>query len=237
MPDSFFDFFYQNRPEIDLNSPEWGIPSFKTYPRAKKIPLPSPKKLRRSIDDVLKKRKTVRNFSYHPISLEILGTLLYFSAGMLRQEDKKIKFRRPYPSGGAGYPVEVYTAVFIGDNELKEGVYHYNVQNHALEFLEFVKTEVIKNSLPYDFAKTAPGLILLSFISEKMTKKYGSLCYKLGMLEAGHVGQNICLVAEALGLGALPLGGVDYAAVENELKFGEEESGVYEIAMGYEKNS
>jgi SagB-type dehydrogenase family enzyme len=37
--------------------------------------------------------------------------------------------------------------------------------------------------------------------------KYGERGYRFALLEAGHLAQNILLIAEALGLGALPVGG------------------------------
>ena len=37
-------------------------------------------------------------------------------------------------------------------------------------------------------------------------KKYGDFSYYLGMLEAGHVAQNILLTASALRIGARPIG-------------------------------
>ncbi|MBI2446387.1 MAG: HemK family protein methyltransferase [Parcubacteria group bacterium] len=231
--DPFFEYFDKEMPLINLNSSEWGTITYKEYPCSSKIILPNPAPLpTKTIEDVLCRRKTERNFSKKPLSKEILGRLLYFSAGLISKTvGAANEFRRFYPSGGARYPIEIYIANFT-PGELDAGVYHYNVRNHILEKLSFSSAEKIKHALFYDFAKDAAALILLSFVGERTTKKYGNLGYKLGMIEAGHIGQNIYLVGTALGLGTLALGGMNYEVAQRELNLGEDETVFYQLAVG-----
>lgn len=231
--DPFFEYFDKERPLINPNSLEWGIVTYKEYPRFPKIILPKPASLPiKTIEDILRRRKTERNFSKKPLSKEILGNLLFWSAGLKNKgADDTGEFRRFYPSGGARYPIEIYIANFIG-GELNSGVYHYNIQEHSLEKLSFASAERIKHTLFFDFAKKAAFLIILSFVGEHATKKYGNLGYKLGMLEAGHIGQNIYLVGTALGLGVLALGGMNYEVAQKELNLGEDETLFYQLAVG-----
>lgn len=49
--------------------------------------------------------------------------------------------------------------------------------------------------------------IFLTSSFRKSTCKYGLLGYRLTWLEAGHIGQNLSLVAEAMGFASVPLGG------------------------------
>lgn len=49
--------------------------------------------------------------------------------------------------------------------------------------------------------------ILLSGVLERTIWKYGSRGYRYALLEAGHLVQNMCLVATSEGIGSLPLGG------------------------------
>jgi len=231
--DPFFEYFGKEMPLININSPEWGTVTYKEYPRSLKIILPKPAPLPvKTIEDVLRLRKTERNFSKKPFSKEILGLLLYWSAGLISKTvGAANEFRRFYPSGGARYPIEIYIANFI-PGELDCGVYHYNVKCHILEKLSFSSSEKIKHALFFDFAKDAAALILLSFAGERTKKKYGNLGYKLGLLEAGHIGQNIYLVGTALGLGVLALGGMNYEVAQRELNLGEEETVFYQLAVG-----
>jgi SagB-type dehydrogenase family enzyme len=50
-------------------------------------------------------------------------------------------------------------------------------------------------------------IILITAVFERSTIKYGDRGYRFALLEAGHVAQNINLVANALGLGSINLGG------------------------------
>ncbi len=236
--DPFFEFFGKEMPLININSPEWGMMTYKEYPRSPKIILPKPVSLpEKTIENVLRRRKTERNFSKRPISKEMLGQLLYWSAGLIsKTAGAANEFRRFYPSGGARYPIEIYVANFI-PGELDTGVYHYNVKNHILEKLSFSSAENIKHALLYDFSKDAALLLLLSFAGERTIKKYGNLGYKLGLLEAGHIGQNIYLVGAALGLGVLALGGMNYEAVQKELNLGEDETVFYQLTVGKPKEN
>lgn len=238
MLDPFFEFFDSDRPEIDPESPEWKEISFKEYSRSPKILLPKLSLPKINLAEAILKRRTERDFLKKPIDAKMLGALLFWSAGLIHQSNKKPeeKFRRPHPSGGARYPIEIYAVVFDGQ-DIENGAYHYNLEKHALEKLFWASTENIKKSLPYDFSKKAAALVLLSFIGERVFKKYGSLGYKLGMIEAGHIGQNICLVGAALGLGVLSLGGMDYEVIQKELDLGEEESLFYQLAVGWPKKS
>lgn len=233
MTNPFFKFFDSDWPIVDPESPEWKKISYKEYPRSPKIILPKPASLPvKTIEDILQRRKTERNFSKSPLSKEILGNMLFWSAGLKNKgADDTGESRRFYPSGGARYPIEIYIANFIG-GELNSGVYHYNIQEHSLEKLSFASAERIKHALLFDFAKEAALLILLSFAGERTTKKYGNLGYKLGMLEAGHIGQNVYLVGTALGLGVLALGGINYEMAQKELNLGEGETVFYQLAVG-----
>ncbi len=233
MNDPFFEFFSQDRPLVDPESAEWKTVSFKEYPRSLKILLPKPDQLKIELSDVILKRHTEREFSDSPLSKEIIGNLLFWSLGILHKlEDGKNILRRPYPSGGARYPVEPYVVVFRGES-LEKGAYHYNFKEHALEEIQHSDVGKIKRALPYEFAKNAAALILLSFVGDRTLKKYGNLGYKLVILEAGHIGQNIYLVGAALGLGVLALGAMDYGVVQKELGLGEGENVFYQLAVGW----
>ncbi|MBI2054957.1 MAG: SagB/ThcOx family dehydrogenase [Candidatus Sungbacteria bacterium] len=238
MPDPFFDFFYKDRPAIDPEATEWKNISFKEYPRSPRIFLSKFKSFPSlNLAEALLKRRTERNFSNQPISQNVLGRLLFWSAGPIHKLSATgNSFRRPYPSGGARFPVEIYVALFNGKG-VKKGAYHYNFLEHSLELIHGADAEKIRQATTYDFYKTAPALILLSFVGERTAGKYGNLGYKLGILEGGHIGQNIYLVGTALGLGVLAIGRMtDHAAVERELDLdAEEETVFYQLAIGYPK--
>lgn len=230
--DPFFDFFGSECPRMDLYSPTRKPFWFKEYPRSPKIHLSKPSLPNVSLQDAFLNRITTRTFSQKPIPMASLGSLLYWSAGMIHGMLKNGEDgRRPYPSGGARYPIEIY--VSSGNLEhVEDGVFHYNAREHALERMRDGRAKKIQEAQSQDFAKKAPAFILFSLQKERVMEKYGTLGYKLGMLEAGHIGQNVYLAASALNMGTLALGGMDYAAASRELGLGEEEPIFYHIAVG-----
>jgi SagB-type dehydrogenase family enzyme len=45
--------------------------------------------------------------------------------------------------------------------------------------------------------------VLFTAVLERPRRKYGERGYRLALLEAGHIAQNLCLVAAALELGSM----------------------------------
>jgi SagB-type dehydrogenase family enzyme len=59
------------------------------------------------------------------------------------------------------------------------------------------------------------------------------MAYRLALVEAGHVAQNVCLVATGLGLGVCPLAGYVDDALNDLLGLdGVDETVVYALAVG-----
>jgi SagB-type dehydrogenase family enzyme len=48
--------------------------------------------------------------------------------------------------------------------------------------------------------------MVFTTVPQRVTAKYGGRGYRMGLLEVGHASQNACLVASALGIGALVYG-------------------------------
>ena len=108
---------------------------YKEYPDSKKIRLPAPEPVESVLlDEVLKKRRSVRRFSKKPITKRQLSYLLWASSGVQRRE-RGYEFRTA-PSAGALYPIETYIVVNRVE-DLARGVYHYSVKSHLLEELKF----------------------------------------------------------------------------------------------------
>ena len=67
----------------------------------------------------------------------------------------------------------------------------------------------------------------------RSTFKYGDRGYRFVLLEAGHLAQNACLAAAALGLAAAPIGGYFDRDVDRQLRLdGLSESSVYALLLG-----
>jgi SagB-type dehydrogenase family enzyme len=115
--------------------------------------------------------------------------------------------RRPIPSGGALYPLELF-AVALDVDSVEQAVHHYNPYRHRLSRLRGVDRETVAAALvDPTLAERAAALIVVTAMFWRSRFKYGLRGYRFVLLEAGHLMQNALLAAAALGVPAVPLGG------------------------------
>lgn len=169
------------------------------------LPKPDPNLFKYKFDEAIINRKSIRTFTNKPISLGILSTLLYYSAG-IRSHEWGYPMRM-FPSAGALQPLELYLVVsnVIG---LDEGIYHYEADTHSLVLIKsgaFTK-ELYTYSLEQSHVLTAPINICISIVYSRTASRYGLRAYRYVNMDLGHLGQNIYLVSTALGLGTCAIG-------------------------------
>lgn len=188
----------------------WVEINYKSYPRFPKVNLSRVySKNSSGIKKLLMKRRSIRDFKVQKISFNALSKILYFSAGITTQKtnDWNTAFRA-YPSGGARYPLELYLVVF-NVKDLVKGIYHFNVKYNVLEL---IKRGNFKNQMIKLFGNTtwvgkSGFIVLISAVFGRTLIKYGNRGYRLVLLEAGHLAQNIYLLSTSLKLGCCALGG------------------------------
>ena len=211
---------------------EWSVIHYKDYPRFEKIPLPETHP-RADFFKLIEKRRSERDFTGKSIELRALSTLLRYSCGIRSGATERRS--RAQPSGGGRFPIEVYPVVFKGSDELRSGLYHYNVKEHALDVLwqrPFTKAD-ISGLFTYDWAQNASLAIIMTAVFGRNQMKYGERGYRYILLEAGHIGQNIYLNAEALGLKCCALGGTRDVNLEKLIDVdGITEAIVYGLVLG-----
>jgi SagB-type dehydrogenase family enzyme len=205
---------------------------YKRYRQAPRIPLPPPAPLAARLDEALRERRSVRSFSDATLSLGELAQLLGLGCGVSGTSDSVP--RRTQPSGGGLYPVETYALAF-GVDGLEPGVYHYAAVDHALEkVLPLPGIARLEGCLPSTLVEARPPVVfILTVVLARTQKKYLERGYRFGLLEAGHIAQNLSLVAVALGLGSVCMGGF-YDDELNELLQvdPQEEPAVYGVLAG-----
>jgi SagB-type dehydrogenase family enzyme len=117
--------------------------------------------------------------------------------------------RRPYPSGGACYPLKAYLAVH-NCRGVAPGLYAYDSTRHELITVSEAGPGV--DRLLADAAGAAnvehPPQILLVLAAQyaRTERVYGDLSYSLILKEVGAVFQAAMMAAAAMGLGTCPLG-------------------------------
>jgi len=214
-------------------APDWGRqpPRTKTYPAASRIPLPDPSGWQAlSLEQTIAARRSVRDYTAQPLTLDALSRLLHAAQGITEPR----RGLRAAPSAGALYPIELYPVVrdVVG---LEPGIYHYAVQEHALEQVQAgdPHSAVMQAGLGQAVLGQAAVCFVLSAIFQRTRFKYRERTYRYVLLEAGHVGQNLCLAATGLGLGACTVGAFDDDDLNELLGLdGQEEAALYIIAVG-----
>ncbi|MBI2097064.1 MAG: SagB/ThcOx family dehydrogenase [Candidatus Sungbacteria bacterium] len=212
---------------------EWKTTYYKSYPRLPKIGLED-KPPAADFFDLIKRRKSQRDFSRTPLAKYELSILLKYSCGNTGPLEKG-RSRRAQASGGARFPIEVYPIVFRPGADLPAGLYHYNVKDHALDVLweRNFSDEDIHQIFTYPWVKDAAVGIVMTAVFWRNQMKYGERGYRYILLEAGHIGQNFYLTSEALGIKCCALGGTMDQNLERLIDIdGVTESVVYGFAIG-----
>lgn len=180
-------------------------PHYKVYPNTTKIKLPKPEHKGITVEEALKQRRSVRDYSAKPISKAQLSQLLFAAQGTT--EKLHGKALRTAPSAGALYPFEVY---IIANNvqDLPRGIYHYSVLDHTLELIKSgdFRNQIIDAGLGQQALADAGVTFILSAIFDRVRCKYGERGCRYVYIEAGHISQNIYLQAVSLGLGSVCIG-------------------------------
>ncbi|WP_051468077.1 SagB/ThcOx family dehydrogenase [Actinomadura oligospora] len=197
---------------------------FTAYPDVDRIMLPRrpDPRLNTGLGNALYGRRTHRDFTTEPVDLPTLATLLatcfapvdYIDAGPLGA-----LIRRTSPAGGARQELDAYLAI-TNVKGVPAGIYHYNSREHSLESLAegFTGEEAAYLCAGQDWAEGAAFLVVLVAVVERMRVKYRMpRCYRVSLLNAGHLGQTFALTATALGLGPAQTGAFGDTAIARRL--------------------
>lgn len=207
---------------------------FKAYPRLKRISLEKVNHSKKKLSYLLKKRRSSRAFSGKSISKSELSYLLTASCGLINFGEAVDETRRAYPSAGARYPLEVYPFIIHCD-QIKRGLYHYNVKANTMEELAIgnFNNDLVEISGGEEWITKTAVIFVITAVFDRTRVKYGDRGYRYALIEAGHLGQNICLLATELGLKSCPIGGFIDTKLNKLLDIDKtNESALYLIAVG-----
>jgi protein-L-isoaspartate(D-aspartate) O-methyltransferase len=170
-----------------------------------------------TLEEVLAERRSVRAFTPDSLTLSELSQLLWAAQGITSDEGY-----RTSPSAGATYPLEVY-AIVKRVAGLAPGIYHYVTGPAPHEHhLEAVTVGDPTPSLSLAAGQTCvaecAAAIAIAAVESRTAARYGSRAARYGHMEAGHAAQNALLQAQALGLGAVPVGAFDDYDLKNLLR-------------------
>lgn len=174
--------------------------------------LPLPRKITNvSVEEVILWRRSIRDYTLDPLTIEQLSMLLWSAYGVT---ETRWEFRAA-PSAGATYPLEIYVVigekcvVINSSRYLEAGVYKYDVYTHTIKLIKKgdVRKELAKAALNQPWVEEAPINIIITAVFERTTRVYGTRgAERYVPMEVGHVGQNVYLMATALRLGTVVVG-------------------------------
>lgn len=154
-----------------------------------------------SLERTIHQRRTIRSFEGKSLTLRQFSQLLWAAQGITEAGG----FKRAAPSAGALYPMDIYAAVG-GDciEKLDPGVYHYEPANHSLSLVKQgdARRDIAIASLSQMWMAHAPLTFVITAEYSRIMGKYGHRGIRYAMIEAGHIGQDIFLQSQALGLAA-----------------------------------
>ncbi|MBN2465395.1 SagB/ThcOx family dehydrogenase [candidate division WOR-3 bacterium] len=182
-----------------------------------------------SVEQALWHRRSVRTYSDAPLTVKQVGQLLWAAQGWTRGPTG-----RTAPSAGATYPMELYLLVgrVVG---LRPGLYHYLPDGHsaALARAGDLRAELAAAALGQTSISTAPAVLILAADYGRTAKRYGERAPRYVHMEAGHIGENVHLQCEALGLGTVMIGAFDDGKVKKLL--GTAQEPLYIMPVGWKE--
>jgi SagB-type dehydrogenase family enzyme len=196
------------------------------------VPLPKPSFIgKKSVEEAIKARRTVRHFKAKALNLEQLSQILWAAYGVTANG-----FYKSVPSAGALYPLDIWVAAGKNGVEgLQAGVYQYIPKAHRLTQIKAgeVRDDIARASLYQGWMAEAPVIFIITGEYERCTRKYGERGIPYTYIEAGHAGQNIFLQAEVLGLGTGIVGAFHNDVVQKVLGIGKVYDPILIMPVGY----
>ena len=184
----------------------------------------------------LSRRRTVRDYSDAPVSLEVVRRLLWAAQGITDSEGG-----RTAPSAHAVHPVRLHLVAnrVLG---LDRGHYEVDPSDNELKKLSDVDLRsALTDAAIGDPQSISDAACIVIICGDMLTptrmfsdqKPYGLRGARYVYMEAGAVSQNLQLQAVAEGLGSVCIGGFDDEATANVLGLQDPLAPIMQVCVGY----
>ena len=164
-----------------------------------------------SLWSVMDRRRSMRHHSPFGLSRQEFGEFLYRCCAVREKWQNEVgEFtRRPYPSGGGSYDLEIYFIV-SRMHDLPTGFYHYSPMDHSAHLLQHeneLSKQLIKDAFNASAGTCYPNvLIMLASRYKRVSWKYSGIAYATILKNVGVLYANMYLVATAMALAPCALG-------------------------------
>jgi nitroreductase len=187
--------------------------AFAPAQEATRIALPKPQtEGGKPLMQVLKERRSSREFSPEKLSPQVLSNLLWAGFGVSRPDGK-----RTAPSARNQQEISIYVA-------LAEGLYVYNAKENALDLV--VKEDLRKATGPQPFVGGAP--LNLVYVASKTGDDQN-----WAFADTGFIAENVYLYCASEGLACVVRGMVDKPSLSKAMKLGPGQTITLAHTIGY----
>jgi len=173
----------------------------------------------RPLMQVLKDRKTTRDFAADKLAPQILSNLLWAAFGVNRPDG-----RRTAPSAMNRQEMDIYVAT-------ADGLFVYNAQANRLD--PVLAQDVRAATGTQSFAATAP--LDLVYVADLSKAGSGPDAELYTAADAGFIAQNVYLYCASEGLATVVRGSVDRVALAKAMKLRPEQKIILAQTAGYPK--
>ena len=175
-----------------------------------------------ALHGIIATRRSVREFGRRGLTPAEVGALLWAGQGITSADGA-----RAAPSAGALYPI---TLTLVD----ARGVWRYVPAEHALSPAERGdrRARLAAAALDQEHVAEAPLTVAVTARPARLSARYRERAERYCVLEAGHVAQNVLLMATALGLAAVPVAAFDDEAVRSVLGLGAGDLALYLLPVG-----
>ena len=188
--------------------------------RARLLELPKPRSDGGlSVIAALRRRRSTREFSDWPLSLDTLSELLWAAFGINR------------PSGERTAPYWRHIMVIDVYAAMSDGVWLYEPKPHALRL--HVPSDIRADTGLQGFVGRAPLNLIYVAHGERMTDVPPEDRRLFASVDAGFIGQNVYLFCASEGLGTVFRGAVDHQKLARLLHLPEQQFVTFAQTVGY----
>ncbi|MBI5883926.1 MAG: SagB/ThcOx family dehydrogenase, partial [Elusimicrobia bacterium] len=184
---------------------------------------------------LIRGRRSLRQYRPDPLQLQELSFFLWATQGI--ESHGPARNLRTVPSAGGRHAFETYLVVNRVEG-MAPAIHRYLPLEHALvhhgdKTAWDARLTDQQGFFLQPFVRDSAVTFIWSVIPYRMEWRYAEAAYKVLAIDAGHVGQNLYIAAEALGCGVCAIGAYNQTAVDQVLGFdGDEEFTIYIASLG-----
>jgi nitroreductase len=170
---------------------------------------------------VLKLRRSTRDYADRPLPLQVLSDLLWAAYGVNR------------PSGDRTAPYWRHIMVIDVYAAMADGVWFYDPKGHLLR--KHLSADIRAATGQQDFVGSAPLNLVYVAHGERMRDVSPEQRRLYASVDSGFIGQNVYLFCASEGLASVFRAAVDYKKLEKAMQLEDEQFVTFAQTVGYEK--